>query len=422
MKKRSDILWTSTEAAAVTGGHSTGAWQATGIRIRAEDIKRGDLFVASEGESLDLAYKNGAAAAIVSHVPDGKAFALPLLKVMNTYEALHDLARAARFRTHATILAVQGREVRTSITKLFGLLGHAHDGGKILSVGMANMPEDFDYGIFPLAPSVRPDIAVITGGRDGVRDGLFQNMSSEGTVILNRDCADFLEVATRARAAGIRNLMSIGRSPGADACIVETLQADNGTRIKFEILGETLTLIADDSEAEILAAALLAARLCGHNLQTAARALKPQPLIRRQVEGLSVSLFDAVPKRRKSGQAVFRVQNMIDLGSGRQTAILDNISFPAGNDSIPEKNGLDIPRRLANLDLVYTCKTVTGVPSVHDAIRHIGYNGALEKIAPEVIAPGDFVIFEQGGEKDRAVFAGALRLKPKRKKQAKNAL
>jgi hypothetical protein len=423
MKKRNHPLWTSTEASAVTGGTSTTGWKATGVCVRAEDIRRGDLYVASTGESLEAAFKKGAAAAIVSYRPDTVA-GLPLLQVASTYDALRDLARAARFRTHATIIAVQGREVRHHIARLFGLLGHTHDGGKILSIGMANLPEDFDYGVFSLDPSVRPDIAIISGGRDGIRDGLFENMPRNSTAILNRDCSDFTRVASRARAAGVATIMSFGRAAGSDARIIEEIHADNGTQIKFEVLGEEVSILTGDADPGIIAASLLAARLCGKNIQTILRQLRPAAGFRRHVEGMSISLFDAVPgvSRKKSEHAVFRVQNMIDLGLGRQTAILDNISFPAGHGRMIEKNGLSIPRKIANLDFVYTCKTVTSVPNARDAIRHIHANGAFEKITPDVISPGDFLIFEQTQEKAYATFAEALRVKPQRRQKKQNAL
>jgi len=200
----------------VTGGENTKDWMATGICVRAQDVRPGDLFVASEGEDLNKAMKKGAVAAVVSHVLDDMDVDMPLLKVANAYDALRDLARAARFRSHATMVAVQGLQVRNMMVQAFDMLGHVHDGGRILSLGMANMPEDYDFGIFALAPPVRPDIAIIADGI-GLSDRLFENMPGSGILVINRDCSEFLSVVSRAKAAGIENIFSFGLHTASDA-------------------------------------------------------------------------------------------------------------------------------------------------------------------------------------------------------------
>ncbi len=421
MAGRSDILWESGEAEIVTGGTSTQSWMATGICVRAQDIKPGDLFVTYEGEDLKMAMRKGAVAAVVSHVPDDLKCDMPLLKVASTYDALRDLARAARFRSHAMVLAVQGLEMRQMVSQAFGALGHMHDGGRILSVGMANMPEDYDFGVFALAPPVRPDIAIITDSKGGISDRLFENMPKTGAVILSRDCSDYCNVVARAKAHGIENIYSFGIHTGADARVMEHLSAANGMRLYLDILGDKLSMVMDGDIHKAMAAAgvLLAVKICGRNIRQAAHVWQEGNLLQPGGPAPSVSLFEGSEsvKRASTGKAVFRVQNLIDLGAGCQTAILDNVSFPAVNAAAVQKNDLAIPRRIANLNFVYTCKSFSTVTNAHAAIRNTHARAKLEEIVPEVLSPGDFIVFEQQARAEKATIAEALRLKVRRKEK-----
>jgi len=87
-------LWTAEEAARATGGKATSDWSAYGVSIDTRSIERGDLFVALQGESRDghgfvaAALEKGAAAALVSRVPDGAAPGAPLLIVGDTQKGL----------------------------------------------------------------------------------------------------------------------------------------------------------------------------------------------------------------------------------------------------------------------------------------------------------------------------------------------
>ena len=80
------VLWTSAEAIVATGGESASDWQAHGVSIDTRSLQKGDLFVAltdvRDGhEFVSQALEKGAAAALVTHVPDGVAADAPLLIV-----------------------------------------------------------------------------------------------------------------------------------------------------------------------------------------------------------------------------------------------------------------------------------------------------------------------------------------------------
>ena len=68
-------LWTAAEAADATGGRATTDWAATGVSIDTRTLEPGDLFVALKDvrdghDFVAQALEKGAAAALVSHVPD----------------------------------------------------------------------------------------------------------------------------------------------------------------------------------------------------------------------------------------------------------------------------------------------------------------------------------------------------------------
>ena len=89
-------LWTAAEAEAATGGEARGDWSVTGVSIDTRTIQRGDLFVALTAardghDFVAQALDKGAAAALVSRIPEGVAADAPLLIVPDVLEGLADL-------------------------------------------------------------------------------------------------------------------------------------------------------------------------------------------------------------------------------------------------------------------------------------------------------------------------------------------
>ena len=93
-------LWTSTDAIAATGGTCAAGWQAHGVSIDTRTLQAGDLFVALKAardghDFVAQALEKGAAAALVSYIPDGVAADAPLLRVDDVEQGLESLAIAA---------------------------------------------------------------------------------------------------------------------------------------------------------------------------------------------------------------------------------------------------------------------------------------------------------------------------------------
>ena len=116
-------LWTSAEAEAATGGRATRPFAATGVSIDTRTLCSGDLFVALKDvrdghDFVAEALRRGAAAALVSRVPEGCGADAPLLVVPDVLVALCDLGRAGRARAKARVVAVTGSVGKTSTKEM----------------------------------------------------------------------------------------------------------------------------------------------------------------------------------------------------------------------------------------------------------------------------------------------------------------
>ena len=112
-------LWTSADADAATGGHSTAPWQASGVSIDTRTLQPGDLFVALQDvrdghDFVAQALANGAAAALVSRRPPGVSPDARLLVVPDVLHALQALGAAARNRTGSAFTAASTLATRAS--------------------------------------------------------------------------------------------------------------------------------------------------------------------------------------------------------------------------------------------------------------------------------------------------------------------
>lgn len=181
-------LWTSAQAALATGGKATSDWVANGVSIDTRTIQKGDLFVALSAardghEFVAQALEKGAAAALVSRIPDGMDETAPLLIVSDVLAGLEDLGRAARARTDARIVAVTGSVGKTStkemLRAMLGDQGRTH--ASVASYNnhwgvpltLASMPADTEYAVIeigmnhpgeiaPLSKMTRPHVTLIT--------------------------------------------------------------------------------------------------------------------------------------------------------------------------------------------------------------------------------------------------------------------
>jgi UDP-N-acetylmuramoyl-tripeptide--D-alanyl-D-alanine ligase len=219
-------LWTGREAALATGGELRGDWKAHGVSIDTRTIEAGDLFVALKDlrdghDFVANALSKGAAAALVSRVPDGVSADAPLLIVEDVLVALEALGRAARARTGARIIAVTGSAGKTSTKDMLRhvLMGQGHTHAAEASYNnhwgvpltLARMPANTDFAIIeigmnhpgeiaPLSRMARPHVAIVTTvapahlaafesveGIANEKASIFEGLEPDGYAIFNAD-------------------------------------------------------------------------------------------------------------------------------------------------------------------------------------------------------------------------------------------
>ncbi len=277
------VLWTAAEAVAATGGQSARDWQATGVSIDTRTIQPGELFVALKDvrdghDFVAAALAAGAAAALVSHVPEGVAADAPLLVVPDVLRALEDLGRAARARTRARVVGVTGSVGKTSTKEMLrAILGgqgrvHAAEASYNNHWGvpltLARMPADADFAVIeigmnhpgeiaPLARMARLDVAMITTvapahleafeSIEGIaheKASILDGLVPGGVAVLNADIATTPILVAKAAAVGARAVM-FGASDKADWRLAAVTIADettvvqatrNGAPLLFKVL------------------------------------------------------------------------------------------------------------------------------------------------------------------------------------------
>ncbi|MEY8096523.1 UDP-N-acetylmuramoyl-tripeptide--D-alanyl-D-alanine ligase [Falsihalocynthiibacter sp. S25ZX9] len=266
-------LWTSQDAQAATGGESTQEWQASGLSIDTRTLQKGDLFVALKDvrdghDFVAQALEKGAAAALVTHLPEGVSPDAPLLIVPDVLGALEDLARAARARTEAKVIAVTGSVGKTSTKEMLRVVlahqGRVHAAEASYNnhwgvpLTLARMPVDTDFAIIeigmshpgeiaPLAKIAAPNVAMITNvaaahleafddisGIAHEKAAIFSGLVHGGTAIINVD----LETSKILWDATPEKKVGFGTDTSADFFLEEVKLSDNVTVISATLNGE----------------------------------------------------------------------------------------------------------------------------------------------------------------------------------------
>jgi UDP-N-acetylmuramoyl-tripeptide--D-alanyl-D-alanine ligase len=419
-----------------------------GISIDTRTIAPGEAFFAIKGDNRDghdfvqAALDAGAGLAVVAA---DRAGSFPeharLLIVPDVLAGLRDLARAARARSRAKIVAVTGSVGKTG-TKEALRLALARNGETHASVAsynnhwgvplsLARCPESARYAVFemgmnhageiePLARLVRPQVAIITtvepvhleffGSVDAIADAkaeIFLGLERGGAAVINRDNPQFARLERSARDAGVERIVSFGEHARADARLLKcSLQTDTST-IHARIFGTDVTYKLGAPGRHVVLnslAVLAAAALVEADLALAALALAElQPASGRgsrltlDLPGGTALLIDesynANPASMRAALALLGHANVGPLG--RRIAVLGDM-LELG------PRGAELHRELAmavlahGVDLVFCCGPL--MRALWEALpspRKGGYadtSAALEPLVLAAVQPGDAVM------------------------------
>ena len=268
------VLWTSQAAVAATGGRCAADWIASGVSIDTRTLQKGDLFVALQDvrdghDFVAQALDSGASAALVSRIPDGVS-PDKLLIVPDVLKGLEALAKAARARTEAKVIAVTGSVGKTGTKEMLrtalAVQGRVHAAEKSYNnhwgvpLTLARMLVDTDYAVIeigmnhageiaPLSRLTRPDVADVTNVA-AVHMAAFESVEQiarekasvieglvGGVVVLNRDMetSDIL-----AEVAGDTPVLWFGEA-ASDFRLKSVTVGASDTAVDAVILGESLS-------------------------------------------------------------------------------------------------------------------------------------------------------------------------------------
>ena len=270
------MLWTSADAVAATGGQSTTDWQANGVSIDTRTLQPGDLFVALKDlrdghDFVAQALAKGAAAALVSRIPDGLAPGAALLVVPDVLQALEDLGRAARARSGAKVIGVTGSVGKTSTKEMLRVVlggqGRVHAAEASYNnhwgvpLTLARMAPDAEFAVIeigmnhpgeiaPLARLARPHVVMITtvapahleafASLEGIaheKAAIIDGLEPGGTAILPADLPVSPILLAKARAAQARTV-TFGAADAADYRLTSVQIGDESTVVRASRQGK----------------------------------------------------------------------------------------------------------------------------------------------------------------------------------------
>ena len=434
-------LWSIGDMAAAMRAEKSGALPAEvpGLSIDTRSIVKGEAFFAIKGDNRDghdfveAALKAGAGVAVVAR-DKRRQFAAdaPLLVVADVLEALRDLARAARARSDAKIIAVTGSVGKTGTKEALKLAlspdGDTHASAASYNnhwgvpLSLARLAATAKYAVFeigmnhageitPLTQIVRPHVAIVTtiapvhleyfGSLEKIADAkaeIFSGVMAGGTAVINRDIPQYAQLAAAAKAAGVKRIVSFGENKKAEAQLKRVSLHPECSCVQAKILGQDVTykLGAPGRHLALNSLAVLAAvSLVGADLALAALALnnlKPAPgrgtRATLRVPGGSALLIDeSYNANPASMAAAIALLGQAPIGpQGRRIAVLGDM-LELGAQGAALHRALAGAIEAAKVDLVFASGPLMralweALPSSHRG----GYAETAAALEPAVLA------------------------------------
>jgi len=457
-------LWTSQEAEAATFGRATRAFEAGGVSIDTRTLKSGELFVALTGEMRDghgfvaRAMAHGAAAALVSRIPEDAPEDAPLLLVANTQRGLEDLGRAARARAYGRIVAVTGSAGKTTTKEMLRLmlaaLGATHASTSSYNnqwgvpLSLARMPRRDAYGVFEigmnhfgevrtLAAFVRPEVALVTtiapahleyfDSVEAIADAkseIFEALPTGGVALVPAENPCTARLIARARQAGVDQVLTFGESSGSDARLVSRSESAEGMRLEAEILGRRCVCRVAAVGAHIAhnaLGALLAVAALDGDVAQAARSLASFAALNGRGARFTLPLpdgpaevidesYNANPASMRAALAL--LGSAVPENGGRRIAVLGDM-LELGIASASLHRELASAVEDARADLVFACgRDMRALYERLPSSRRGAWGETSATIAPKVVEAlraGDRVLIKGSLGSRMAVILDALK-------------
>jgi UDP-N-acetylmuramoyl-tripeptide--D-alanyl-D-alanine ligase len=453
--------------AAAVGGRVEGAPLSaiTGISIDTRTLQKGEAFFAIKGDRVDghdYVAKAVAAGAGVSVVAEARVAGMPkdaaLIIVPDVLEALRALARAARARSSAKIIAVTGSVGKTSSKEMLKLAleqsgetyasAASYNNHWGVPLSLARLPASARFGVFelgmnhageltPLSALVRPHIALITtiepvhieffSGIEAIADAkaeIFTGVEPGGAAVLNRDNAQFARLLGAAQAAGVKQIIGFGENEKAEARLLDVKLKAESSEVRATVLGEEISYSLGSPGKHVVQnslGVLACVKLASADLKRAASVLAklnpPKGRGRRLVLSLpggeALLLDESYNANPASMRAAIEVLGRAPLGpNGRRIAVLGEM-LELGAEANALHAGLAAHLEAAKVDLVFCSGPL--MRALYEALppaRRGGYAEDAARIEPEVLAalkPGDAVMIKgSNGSRMHAIAASLM--------------
>ena len=419
-----DVLWHGSDVIAALGEHLIAAphsdWQAQGLAIDTRELKQGDVFIALSGEHahgndyVAQAFEKGAAAALVGAEfnADGLDDAAVLLRVDNVLAALEALARAARKRSQAHIIAITGSVGKTgtkaSLAAALMKSGTVHAAERSFNnhigvpLTLARLPKDAEFGVFELGMNhageisalvdmVRPHCAIITtiaaahienfdsmAALAAAKAEILAGIEKHGTAILpfDNDYFDMLAAKTKDHEINMLSFSAEGRAD-ADSHIERAKLHETCSCVTANICGQAVTYKTGAPGIHQVAnslAVLTAVIIAGADLALAALSLAEQDGLagrgaryRLGDDNAPVTLIDESYNANPTSMAA--ALETLSLTprkrQGRRIAVLGDMA-ELGDVAVQLHSDLADKADAADIDLVITCGAL--MQNLHNAL------------------------------------------------------
>lgn len=442
-------LWMAAELAALPGARLVGAvGDVSGVSIDTRTLTPGDLFVAIVGDARDghdfvpAALAAGAAAAIVAESRAAEfAHIGPLVAVPDPLDYLRGMARAARARTDARIVAVTGSVGKTGTKEALRLVlsrfGATHASAASYNnhwgvpLTLARMPRESAYAVFeigmnhageiaPLTAMVRPEIAIVTTVEpvhighfraiQGIADAkgeIFAGMEPGGVAVVTRDSPHADRLIAHAGASRAGRVIGFGEGERADVRAIRIAAGPDASMVEASVCGRTITYrvgMAGRHVALNSLAVLAAVAALGLDVGLAAGAfadLAPPTgrgeRIRLGVPGGEIVVvdesFNANPASMRAALGALALATVPP--GGRRVAVLADMG-ELGDAGPPAHVALAEPVAASGADLVFAAgPLMAGLWDALPAGLRAGYApdaAALEPLVLDAVRAGDVVM------------------------------
>jgi UDP-N-acetylmuramoyl-tripeptide--D-alanyl-D-alanine ligase len=448
-------LWIHSEAEAATLGSASAPFAVEGVSIDTRTLRPGDLFVALQGGNRDghafvkAAFAAGANAALVTHRPDSVTG--PLLTVAHTQRALEDLARAARVRSNARIIAVTGSAGKTTTKEILATalnaLGRTHASAAShnnhwgVPLSLAGLPRDAEYGVFEIGMNhfgeiralvglVRPHVAMITtvapahleffGNAQSIADAkseIFEGLLPGGAALIPADNAHAARLMARARQAQAGRIVTFGET--GEARLLSFAPDDGGMRVKADILGVAVDCLVGAPGGHIarnVVGALAAVALADGDVLNAAAALKDFRALKGRGDRFTADGLEVIDESYNANPASMAAAlALLGQARGRKIAVLGSM-LEMGADAPAHHAQLAGPVEANGIDLVFACgPEMKALWEVLPPARRGGYADTSQHLLAalqEALSPGDTVLVKGSNGAKMSVVTQALRARP----------